>query len=48
MGKWKKTVAAIAALPVMIAGLASGPVTAMAADNDGGLTDANPRRILRF
>lgn len=41
MGKWKKTVAAIAALPVMIAGLASGPVTAMAADNDGGLTDAN-------
>ena len=38
MGKWKKTVAA---LPVMIAGLASGPVTAMAADNDGGLTDAN-------
>lgn len=25
----------------MIAGLASGPVTAMAADNDGGLTDAN-------
>lgn len=41
MGKWKKTVAAIAALPVMIAGLALGPVTAMAADNDGGLTDAN-------
>ena len=41
MGKWKKTVAAIAALPVRIAGLASGPVTAMAADNDGGLTDAN-------
>lgn len=41
MGKWKKTVAAIAALPVMIAGLVSGPVTAMAADNDGGLTDAN-------
>lgn len=41
MGKWKKTVAAIAALPVMIVGLASGPVTAMAADNDGGLTDAN-------
>lgn len=41
MGKWKKTVAAIAALPFMIAGLASGPVTAMAADNDGGLTDAN-------
>ena len=41
MGKWKKTVAAIAALPAMIAGLASGPVTAMAADNDGGLTDAN-------
>lgn len=41
MGKWKKTVAAIAALPVMIAGLASGPVTAMAADNDGGLTDTN-------
>lgn len=41
MGKWKKTVAAVAALPVMIAGLASGPVTAMAADNDGGLTDAN-------
>lgn len=41
MGKWKKTVAAIAVLPVMIAGLASGPVTAMAADNDGGLTDAN-------
>ena len=41
MGKWKKTVAAIAALPVMIAGLASGPVTAMAADNDGGLPDAN-------
>lgn len=41
MGKWKKTVAAIATLPVMIAGLASGPVTAMAADNDGGLTDAN-------
>ena len=41
MGTWKKTVAAIAALPVMIAGLASGPVTAMAADNDGGLTDAN-------
>lgn len=41
MGKWKKTVAAITALPVMIAGLASGPVTAMAADNDGGLTDAN-------
>lgn len=41
MGKWKKTVAAIAALPVMIAGLASGPVTAMAADNDGGLMDAN-------
>ena len=41
MGQWKKTVAAIAALPVMIAGLASGPVTAMAADNDGGLTDAN-------
>ena len=40
-GKWKKTVAAIAALPVMIAGLALGPVTAMAADNDGGLTDAN-------
>lgn len=38
MGKWKKTVAA---LPVMIAGLALGPVTAMAADNDGGLTDAN-------
>lgn len=41
MGKWKKTVAAVAALPVMIAGLALGPVTAMAADNDGGLTDAN-------
>ena len=41
MGKWKKTVASVAALPVMIAGLALGPVTAMAADNDGGLTDAN-------
>lgn len=41
MGKWKKMVAAVAALPVMIAGLALGPVTAMAADNDGGLTDAN-------
>ena len=41
MGKGKKTVAAVAALPVMIAGLALGPVTAMAADNDGGLTDAN-------
>ena len=42
MGNWKKTVAALAALPVMIAGLALGPSTAMAADApDGGLSDAN-------
>lgn len=29
MGKWKKTVAAVAALPVMIAGLALGPVLSL-------------------
>ena len=50
MGKWKKAVAALASLPMMVAGLALGPSTALAADTatleeNGGITvptgDAN-------
>lgn len=41
MGNWKKTVAALAALPVMVAGLALGPSTAMAAEGDGTFTLAS-------
>ena len=41
MNHWKKVVAALASLPIAVAGLALGVGTAAAVESDGGLSDEN-------